>query len=212
MITVLAVRRHQPAANTSHHQKQKTRPLDRLTLPVVATGDPMLSRSKSVLGVPQNNQDRCAATPGARPASSCYEWLRSLVRFSKRPNITPYNNISFRWCNGCDGLAIVTAWPNRRRSRCSGLLRSSRQIHCTLPGAPKIRNPGCSPRSSIYSDACFVYLPKLLLSELLSELFLAAAVKDIGAHGSKKLQMTPFELEPKLEGSYRKSARRPRPD
>ena len=63
-----------------------------------------------------------------------------------------------------------------------------------------------------YGDDCFVYLPKLLLSELLSELFLAAAVKDIGAHGSKKLQMTPFELEPKLEGSYRKSAGRPRPD
>jgi hypothetical protein len=90
-------------------------------------------------------------------------------------------------------------------------------IHCTPPGAlfyetPKIRNPGCNPRSSIYGDACFVYLPKLLLSELLSELFLAAVVTDIGTHGCKKLQMTPFELEPKLEGSYRKSAGRPRPD
>jgi len=113
-------------------------------------------------------------------------------------------------------LDIVTAWLNRRRSRCSGLLRGSRQ-YITPPGAlfyetPKIRNPGCNPRSSIYGDACFVYLPKLLLSELLSELFLAAAVTDIGTHGCKKLQMTPFELEPKLEGSYRKSAGRPRPD
>jgi hypothetical protein len=30
-----------------------------------------------------------------------------------------------------------------------------------------------------YGDACFVYLPKLLLSELLSKLFLAAAVEDM---------------------------------
>jgi hypothetical protein len=56
------------------------------------------------------------------------------------------------------------------------------QVYCVAAAntlyayeTPKIRNPGC-----------FVYLPKLLLSELLSELFLAAAVTDIGTHGCKK--------------------------
>jgi hypothetical protein len=63
-----------------------------------------------------------------------------------------------------------------------------------------------------YGDACFVYLPKLLLSELLSELFLAAAVEDIDAHGRKKLQMRRLNWSTKLEGSCRKSARRARPD
>jgi hypothetical protein len=50
---------------------------------------------------------------------------------------------------------------------------------CLFMKFQKFSNLGAVRALPRYGDACFVYLPKLLLSELLSELFLAAAVEDM---------------------------------
>ena len=98
----------------------------------------------------------------------------------------------------------MTAWAACCTTRLSVTMRLRAARLATFVGhlfmkLQKFATLGAIRALPRYGDDCFVYLPKLLLSELLSELFLAAAVEDIDAHGCKKLQMRRLNWSPNLK-------------